>query len=282
MIKYKKNKLKTKGMPKVYYFNLDQDAERREFMESQYKKYNIDYERVSQSCYVQDNFDDWSRKLEGYDSLKHCINPETGFMYAANFLNHIEFMKRWLNNTNEKNLLIMEDDYDLSLIDYWHFDWNFFMENLPADWQAIKLNCDSRIKINFFLHPNYSCVFGAMLFKRSFVKKIVDMYLNEKGQIISYKKRSFNDYEFTIIDYYNVDLTLGCLNTLYTAPIFTTESFFCIDNGGNASKSVFGPIQRACHQWWRNERDFFTLKDFFTYNKPYDEKMTIYLNNQIV
>ena len=282
MIKYIKNKLKTKGMPKVYYFNLDEDIERRNFMEFQFKKYGITFERISQSCYVQDNFDDWARKLEGYDSLKHFINPDTGFMYAANFLNHIEFMKTWLNNTNEKYLLIMEDDYDLSLIAYWHFDWKYFMEKLPADWQAIKLNCDDSNIIKFFLHRNYNDSFGAMLFKRSFVKKIVDMYLNERGQIISYEKRLFNIYGATIVDHYNVDLTLGCLNALYTVPMITTEASFCTDDGGSASKAVFRPIQRACHQWWRNERDFFTLKDFFTYNKPYDEKMTIYLNNQIV
>ena len=278
-----KNKLKTRGMPKVYYFNLDSDHVRRDFMECQFKKYRITFERISQSCYTEKNFYEWAGKLEEYDQLSHYINPDRCFMYAANFLNHIEFMKRWLNNTDEKYLLIMEDDYDLSLIDYWHFDWKYFMDNLPADWEAVKLNNDSDRMIRFFLHPNKDFTFGAMLFKRSMVKKIVNMYLNKRGQIIYYKKRLLNIYGIPLIDYYNVDVTLGSLNCIYTLPLFTTEASLCIDDGGNSSKDAFEPIQKTCHQWWRNERDLFTLDDFFIHDKPYDHLMTLQVNpSQIV
>jgi hypothetical protein len=31
----------------------------------------------------------------------------------------------------------MEDDTDLSLVKYWHFDWEYFMNNIPYDWDAV-------------------------------------------------------------------------------------------------------------------------------------------------
>jgi len=271
-------------MPKVYYFNLDEDAERREFMESQYKKYNIDYERVSQSCYTSENINDWIERFEDSKYMKAFISSE--YKYPANFLRHLDFMKEWLATSNEKYLLIMEDDYDLSLIDYWHFNWDYLMSNLPVDWDGIRLNNDHDRYIKFYLHPIPLvgfCNFGAMLYKREFVKKIVKLYCYDNGIIKSWEKRlikKFFDYGF--MEYYCVDHMLTCIGKQYSIPIFTTEASFCIDDGGNASKSVFGPIQRACHHWWRNEKDLFTLEDFFTYNKPYDERMTIYLDNQIV
>lgn len=273
-------------MPKVYYFNLDDDYERREFMESQYKKYNIDYERVSQSCYTSENFDNWIERFEDSEFMKTFISPKGGFIYPANLLRHLDFMKEWLVTSNEKYLLIMEDDYDLGLIDYWHFNWDYLMSKLPVDWDGIRLNDDNNYYIKFYLHPIPSvgfCNFGTMLYKREFVRKIVKLYCYDNGIVKSWEKRLIKKFpDHKAIEYYNVDMMLTSIGKQYSIPIFTTEASFCIDDGGNSSKTVFGKIQRACHHWWRNERDLFTLEDFFTYDKPYDERMTIYLNNQIV
>lgn len=269
-------------MPKVYYFNLDSDTERKCFMESQFHKYGINYERVSQSCYVKDNFYEWVYRFEDSDFIRQIISPTDGYMYPANFLRHLDFMNEWLISTDEDYLLIMEDDYDLSLIEYWHFDWKYFIRHLPADWEAVKLNNDSKIAISFYVHPlkPYDNAFGTMLFQRSFVEKIVRMYFGANDKIKSYEKRSLNIH-LRDIDKYNVDFTLGSLNSLYVAPMITTEASLCIDDGGGSSRDVFEPIQRACHHWWKNERDLFTLDDFFTHGKPYDDDMTIYLGDQI-
>ena len=283
-IKRNKKQNKLKGIPKIYYFNLDCDVDRKKFMEDQFNNYGLDYERVSQSCYTSENFYDWVTKFEDYEYLKDIVMREEGFNIPANFLRHMEFMKKWLCDTSEEYLLVMEDDYDLSLIDYWHFDWNYLLNNLPFDWEAIKLNDDNRFKIKFFLHPHgdFRCPFGAMLFKRSFVKKIVSLYYNNNGTIKSYDKRSLNMRFSSDIDKYSVDITLGNINNVYIIPLFTTEASLCTNKLTHSSIHVFGPIQRACHQWWRNERDCFTLEDFFTFYKPNDDDMTLWVNTPIL
>ena len=35
--------------------------------------------------------------------------------------------------------------------------------------------------------------------------------------------------------------------------------------------------RKVMYDWWRNERDNFTIQDFFTYGKPYDCMMTKYV-----
>ena len=284
MIDWLKYKIITRGMPKVYYFNLDCDTVRRDFMESQFKKYNIDYERVSQSCYTDENFDDWIERFDDSNFMRSFISLKDGFMYPANLLNHLYFMKEWLCKTDEEHLLIMEDDYDLSLIDYWHFDWDYFIKNLPVDWDSIRLSDDNPKKIRFYLHPikkDKSYInFGPMLFKRNTVERIVSAYLNNNNKVKSYTKRSFRKYLNNNISTVNVDFVLPAFGSSYSIPLITTEASLCINNGGNASMDVFLPIQKTCHHWWKNERDQFRLCDFFCYGKPIDDLMTLYTNPQ--
>lgn len=287
-IKKIKRKYKLKGMPKVYYFNLDCDYDRKNFMESQFKKYGIQYERVSQSIYTKNNLSDWCYKFENPDIiLEENLSLDGSCMYPANVLSHLEFMKRWLDTTNDEYLIVMEDDYDLSLIDYWHFDWTYLMNNLPPDWDAFKLNDDHMYKIRFFIRPidktGFSN-FGAMLFKRDFVKRILSIYYSKNKKItIPTSNWAINNNN---LDKYCVDFVFTQIGSIYTAPLITTEASLCrsVDDplGANSSVDVFAPIQRACHQWWRNERVFFTLDDFFYYDKPNDRDMTIYIDNQIV
>jgi hypothetical protein len=287
--RYKRNR-KLKGMPKVYYFNLDSAIERKEFMESQFNDYGISYERVSQSKYVGENLEDWVHKFEDANVVLR-LNSEiqNSFVYAANFLNHLEFMGSWLRSCDDEYLMVMEDDYDLSLIDYWHFDWEYLIRNLPCDWDAFKLNVDNPFIMKFFVHPvekpGFSG-FGAMIFKRSFVKKILCVYCQNNGKVKNIKSRSLKNYDVdTTVNAYNVDSTLTRIGSVYTAPLITTEASLCRTSddvlGKNSSIEVFKPIQHACHQWWRNERHLFSLDDFFYYNKPNDEAMTIHLGSQI-
>jgi len=50
------------------------------------------------------------------------IGKVTGIpAYAlGNAVTHLEFMKKWINTKQEDYLLLMEDDYDLNLLEYWN------------------------------------------------------------------------------------------------------------------------------------------------------------------
>ena len=67
-----------------------------------------------------------------------------------------DFFEEWLT-TGEDYLLFMEDDYDLSLMNKWHFTWDEFMSRVPYDWDSIQLGFESPDIIPFiFIQLNHN------------------------------------------------------------------------------------------------------------------------------
>ena len=268
-----KNKLD--GFPHVYYFNMDHEVERREYMENQFQYYGIDYTRISSNRFDAKKIHEWKDRVFDISTI---IN-DTGGMgtrVLANFVSHIVFLKEWYESSNEEYIILMEDDYDLSLIDYWHFDWDYFMNHIPFDWDTIQLGYEHFECIHFFLsHKDYrSFNFGPTLINRNHVKKILDLYLVD-GKIKSQGNSAYGIDDTQV----SVDLSINHVGKNYTIPIITTNTdFFQNDNSSDVFRRHH-TNRYIYHYWWKNKRDQFSLDDFFRMNKPNDNKMTEYLYN---
>ena len=71
----------------------------------------------------------------------------------------------------------MEDDYDLNLIEYWNFDWDYLMNRVPYDWDCIQLGFESTEFIPFFLHPKLRhSYFGPVVLNRDYVEKLLSIH----------------------------------------------------------------------------------------------------------
>jgi hypothetical protein len=100
-------------------------------METQFDYWGIkNYHRVSGSKYLASEFDKWKPLIS--NEKEYDVNV----VNLANFITHIEMIKNWLETTNDEYMIMMEDDYDLSLIEYWNFDWEYLM--MVDDFQMIK------------------------------------------------------------------------------------------------------------------------------------------------
>lgn len=67
---------KLKGLPPIYYFNLDHRTDRREYLEKQFLDYGItNYCRVNSSRYSVENYEEWNPK-----SLLTNLEHEYGFL----------------------------------------------------------------------------------------------------------------------------------------------------------------------------------------------------------
>jgi len=251
---------------------MDAESNRREYMENQFQNYCIEYTRISGDKFKASSPNEWINLYEdGEILLDH--NPAYSL---AHFANHIFFLKEWLNKTDDNLLVLMEDDYDLSLIDYWHFDWNYLMARLPFDWDTVQLGYEHFQRVEFFLsQKDYrSFNFGPTLINRPHVKKILDLYLQD-GKIIS---RGFPSYG---IETYrvSVDFSINHVGKNYTIPLITTNTdFFQPSNSWHVYKRHH-TNRYIYHHWWKNKRDQFTLSDFFTINKQNNNEMTEYLQN---
>jgi len=255
---------KLKGFPTVYYTNLDSRTDRREYMETQFDRWGItDYHRVSSSKYLSTEEYKWAHLiLDDEDSLS------IGSAAIANSITHIEMIKNWLETTNDEYMIMMEDDYDLSLINYWNFDWEYFMNHIPANWDCILLGFEHIEFIPFFLHPPHDNVgFGPCLINRDYAKKLIKLHyidgkfkLNIKSNDVRYKKI-----------YGLVDSFISGGGKSYAIPLITNNPDLGSDYDlSGAPRAWFKECRDLYYKWWQEEHHKFTLDEFFTFGKSSD------------
>jgi hypothetical protein len=285
---------KLKGLPPIIYLNLDERPDRREYTETQYEKYKIKtFTRYSTSKYQLNNFSEWKDKLILNDV---DIDPRKSLhiIHCAITLTYLELMKHWLEMTNDQYVLLMEDDYDLSFIDYWHFDWQYLMNIIPYDWDCILLSFENDTMIPCFLHrilAKHSM--GAALVTRSYVEKIIKSITTDGKFDLTKRVSNFQWtqcsrllepkwYHHAIRHHPNVtiDYIMGHSGVTYCLPLIAQSNTI-----GSYTKNIIRTsdfpglhfTNRAVNLWWKKFRDSYSLEDFFLYGKPND--FIININN---
>ena len=162
---------KISDAPSIYYINLDDHTERRAYMEGQFKHWGINnFTRISAHDGRGDN--DLGEVLKGtYPKL--MTSGEVGCVTS-----HLKAMKHWLENTDEseQTLLVMEDDCDISTIEFWGFTWREFMSNLPYHWDCIQLAVINPTELHVKMHLRFVNDFSTACYmiRRDHAKKLVN------------------------------------------------------------------------------------------------------------
>ena len=257
---------KLKDLPHIYYFNLDNRVDRKEYMENQFKKWDIkNYTRVSETKYLSSEWKKWIHLVDGFQSKEHLIDhmkygQHMPFLAIGTTINHIEFLYFWLKNTNDENLILMEDDYDLSLIEYWHFYWEYLMHNIPYDWDCIQFGYESEIEIKFFLctKPISGTFFGPCMLNRRYVKKLVTLFYDQQNNIFTIFKNN---------QFFHLDTSICENGKVYCLPLTTLNNEF---GSGEDNILVNYSLHKICREiyyyWWKKQRDKITLEQFFKPN----------------
>ena len=256
---------KLDGIPSIYYLTLDSKIDRRKYMEDQFEKWNItNVKRFSASKYLAKDIEKWKNILHFSE-----IFTEKHYLPISITLSTLEMIRHWLDTTDEKYLILFEDDYDLNLIEYWHFDWNYLMNNIPYNWDSIQLGYESNLHVKFFLHPkDNTSFFGPILINRHYAEKLIKLHFVKDKYILFRKYGSHpNSLNYMPI---TLDRVICQLGVTYQLPLITQNPeldykpkehhFLCRD---------------IYYNWWRREKDKFSLQDFFSYGKPNDYEMTV-------
>lgn len=267
---------KLKGMPRVYYFNLDNRTDRKKYMEDQFDRWGIEYRRVSGTKFLASKNKDWKHLILDLKDYKLLVP------IAANALSHLDFLKNWYEKTNDEYLIIMEDDYDLNLIEYWHFDWEYLMSSLPYDWDCIQMGFEDPMGIPFYIHPiAHAHDFGPCLLNRNFVEKLLSLHcVGDQYKLVNTVSNAAWNLQEGVAGSGTVDYFMVHTGKTYCLPLITINPDF----GSFENNSIIQRFYRregdvmarnTYYYWWKNERDKFTLKDFFTYGKPHDRFMVL-------
>ena len=166
-----KSAYKLKGLPPIYYINLDDQPERVTFMEDQFKYWEIDdYERIS--AYDGRDGRDLGEILKG----RYPDNMSSGEVGCVT--SHLKALKHFLENSDSPCLLMMEDDCDLEVVKHWDFTWKDFYSHLPYDYDVVQLAIINPAELHVKLHKRFVNDFSTAcyLITRHHAEKLVRLH----------------------------------------------------------------------------------------------------------
>mgnify|MGYP001161167848 FL=1 len=228
---------KLKGIPHIYWINLDDKTDRREYMERQFEYWEIEnHTRISA---YDGREDDLSDILTG----RYPHNMSSGEIGCVT--SHLHAMKHWLETSDEEYAIMMEDDCDLSVTSHWPFTWKDVIANAPHGWDCIQLAIINPAIASIQLHRRFVNDFSTAcyLINRRYAKKLLDFHTKGDKYKLDQKvlPRAVAD---DLI--YNTGLT-------YSVPIF----LYKLDLGSDIHDIHIDVYHRNCHdglwQFWRNE-----------------------------
>jgi len=147
LLEKNKSTFKLTGIGPIYYLNLDKQPERKEYMETQFKYWEIEnYERISA---YDGREDDLSDIIVGrYPEM--MLSGELGCTTS-----HLKALKHYLKTSDSPYAIIMEDDCSLDLVKYWNFTWNDFYAHFPYDWDVVQIAIICTGDIHVKLHKRF-------------------------------------------------------------------------------------------------------------------------------
>ena len=268
---------KLKGLPDIHLLTLDERSDRQEYTETQYDHWGIkNYTKVSGSKYQAFNYDEWKDLviLNPIVKTPSSLPVWQQLIEISISLTYLLTIKNWLETTNDQYLILMEDDYDLSFIEYWHFDWNYLMNNIPHDWDCIQMSFENGNIYPCYLHPIISGHgTGGSLINRRYAEKLISLYY--KDGKFDFSKKICNS-KFLGNSNITMDYISGHSGKTYCIPLFDVNPRI-----GSYAKNILRSDRddllfsyKACKKWWTKLRDVYTLEEFFTYGKWNDKAIT--------
>lgn len=174
-----KSAYKLKNLPPIYYINLDGQPERRDYMEKQFKYWEIEnYERISA---YDGRIDDLGHLITGaYPN--NMTSGEIGCVTS-----HLKAIQHWLETSESDVAMFMEDDIDLQTVSYWNFKWNDFYSKLPYNWDCVQLAIICTGPLHANLHRRFVNDFSTACYiiTRHYAEKLVKYHIvgNEKYKL---------------------------------------------------------------------------------------------------
>jgi len=142
-----KSAYKLKNFGPVYYLNLDGQPERRQYMEEQFKYWQVEnYERISA---YDGRDDDLSDIIKG----RYPESMTSGEIGCTT--SHLKAIKHWYETSDSPYAIIVEDDLDLQLARFWNFTWLDFVAKLPYDWDVVQLAIICTGNLHVQLHKRF-------------------------------------------------------------------------------------------------------------------------------
>ena len=252
-----KSAYKLKGIGPIYCINLDGQPERWEYMQTQFKYWEIEnYERIS----AYDGRDD---DLSGIIKGTYPVNMTSGEVGCTT--SHLKAIKHWYKTSDSSYALMMEDDIDLNLVKFWNFTWQDFMRGLPYDWDVVQLAIICTGALHVRIHKRFVNDFSTACYMitRHHAQKLMKYHVRgEKYKIDNgVKPRAVAD-----------DLIYNSGNT-YSVPVF----LYKLSLGSSIHPEHIDMIHKASYDgligFWRQTGCYWKVDELMQFD-PYLGRIT--------
>ena len=248
---------KLKNIAPIYYLNLDGQPERKEYMEEQFKYWEIEnYTRIS--AYDGRN-DDLSDIIKG----RYPESMTSGEIGCTT--SHLKAIKHWMDTSNSPYAIFMEDDVNLDTARFWNFTWTEFSSKLPYDWDVVQLSIICTGNLHVRLHKRFINNFStaAYMITRHHAEKLIKFHIRGEQYKLDQgvKPRAVAD-----------DLIYNSGNT-FSIPLF----LYKIELGSSIHPEHIDVFHRASHdglaQFWEKQGYELSINDLMNYD-PYLGRIT--------
>ncbi len=161
---------KLKNFGPIYLINLDGQPERWEYMKDQFEYWELtDYHRVSA---YDGREDDLSDIIKG----RYPENMTSGEVGCVT--SHLKAIKHWYETSDSPYAIIMEDDCNLDLVQYWNFTWQDAIARVPYDWDVIQLAIICTGDIHVKIHKRFVNEFSTACYviTRHHAQKLINLH----------------------------------------------------------------------------------------------------------
>lgn len=248
---------KLKNIAPIYYLNLDGQPERKEYMEEQFKYWEIDnYERISA---YDGRDDDLSDIIKG----RYPDTMTSGEIGCTT--SHLKAIKYWMETSDSPYAIIMEDDVDLQLARFWNFTWSDFAAKVPYDWDVVQLAIICTGDLHVKLHKRFVNDFSTACYMitRHHAQKLINLHARDGKYKLDQgvKPRPVAD-----------DLIYNSGNT-FSIPLF----LYRIELGSSIHPEHIDVFHRASHdgllEFWQKQGHDLSIDDLMNYD-PYLGRIT--------
>lgn len=252
-----KSTYKLKNLPPIYYLNLDDQSERNQYMEEQFKYWEIEnYTRISAYDGRQDDLSDIIKGRYPENMTSSEIGCTTS---------HLKAIKHWMDTSDSPYALFMEDDIDLDIVRFWNFTWKDFVSKLPYDWDVIQLAIICTGNLHVRLHKRFVNDFSTACYMitRHHAEKLLKFHIRDGKYKLDQgiKPRAVAD-----------DLIYNSGNT-FSIPLF----LYRIELGSSIHPEHIDVFHRASHngllEFWQKQGFDMNIDDLMQYD-PYLGRIT--------
>lgn len=244
---------KLKGFGPAYVINLKDHTHRLNSVKEQFDKYGVTNYTIIEA--VDGRKSDLSEHISGaYPRLKPS---EIGCM-----MSHIKAIKHWLETSDSDHAIIMEDDFSFDTVEYWSWDWEYVINNLPKTWDIVQLIMIKNDPVKFSLHKKakyhynqtmlYEWSTACYIINRQYAKSLVKSHmLGEKYVLNNYRLKN-----------QAADVILYSLGEAYSMPLFT--HILDSKNSINKDHEAFHIKSRNnINSWWEKNAKLYPKEQFF-------------------